>query len=55
MADLRVNDIDADLLYDLKVIALDRQITLRQIVIDILEQYRNRQAKLQTRYRKTEA
>lgn len=41
MADLRVNNIDSDLLFDLKVMALDEQTTLRQLVIDILTDYRD--------------
>jgi hypothetical protein len=48
MADLRVNEIDADLLYDLKVIALDQQIPLRQLVIDVLTAFRNRKAQQRT-------
>ena len=44
MADLRVNEVDQDLLFDLKVIALDQQTTLRQLVIDVLTAFRNRKA-----------
>jgi hypothetical protein len=36
MADLRVNKIPSDLLFDLKVMALDKQVTLRKLVIDQL-------------------
>ena len=45
MADLRVNDIDSDLLFDLKMIALDNKKTLRELVLDVLTQFRNRKAK----------
>lgn len=45
MADLRVNDINPELLFDLKVIALDNKKTLRELVIEVLTQYRNRKAR----------
>ena len=45
MADLRVNEIDSDLMFDLKILALDEQKTLRQLVIDILTEYRNDNAR----------
>jgi hypothetical protein len=36
MPDLRVNNVESELLFDLKVMALDKQTTLRQLVIDLL-------------------
>jgi len=36
MADLRVNAIPSELLFDLKVMALDKDVTLRKLVIDLL-------------------
>jgi len=45
MPDLRVNEIDSDLMFDLKILALDEQKTLRQLVIDILTQYCNDNAR----------
>ena len=45
MADLRVNDIDRDLLFDLKILALDEQTTLRELVVKVLTEYRNNNAR----------
>jgi hypothetical protein len=45
MADLRVNDIDSDLLFDLKILALDEQTTLRELVVRVLTTYRNDNAR----------
>lgn len=44
MADLRINEIDPVLLLDLKVIALNGQKTLRALVIEVLTEFRNRNA-----------
>ena len=40
MPDIRVT-LDSDLHFDLRVLALDKQTTLRQLVIDVLTKYRN--------------
>ena len=37
MADLRVNDVPSELMFDLKVMALDGQTTLRALVIEVLK------------------
>jgi hypothetical protein len=38
MADLRINDIDADLLAKLKIAAIKAKKTLRQYVLDTMKQ-----------------
>ena len=48
MPDLRINQIDSELLFDLKVMALDKDTTLRQLVIDLLSSASTRHMRSRT-------